>query len=52
MEANGQKLTWLAAQIGISVGHLHSVLKGKGHRKQPLTDENKAKIAQALKIEL
>ena len=29
LENNGQKLNWLASQCGVSVSHLHFVLKGK-----------------------
>jgi lambda repressor-like predicted transcriptional regulator len=45
---NGQKLSWLAEKTGVSVGHLHSVLKGRSGVKRTLTEENKAKINQAL----
>ena len=48
MEDNGQKLKWLADKIEISVGHLHSVLKGKNGVKRNLTDDNRRKINEAL----
>lgn len=41
-------LSWLAGKIDISVGHLHSVLKGEGYTKRELTDENLKKINEAL----
>jgi len=41
-------LIWLANKIGVSVGHLHSVLKGKEGVKRALTDENREKINNAL----
>lgn len=49
LEENGQKLSWLADKIGLTVGHLYSVLKGDEKTKRVLTDENKAKINEALK---
>ena len=45
---NGQKLNWLASQIGVTSGHLHSVLKGEGNVKRELTAENLQKINTAL----
>lgn len=48
LENNGQKLSWLADRIGITPGHLHSVLKGVEFTKRELTEENRQKINQAL----
>ena len=45
---NGQKLSWLAAKIGLTPGHLHSVLKGVDYTKRELTEENRRKINAAL----
>ena len=45
---NGQKLSWLAEKIELSLGHLHSVLKGEGNVKRELTEENLTKINSAL----
>ena len=45
---NGQKLSWLAEKIELSLGHLHSVLKGEGNVKRELTEENLTKINAAL----
>lgn len=45
---NGQKMTWLAGKIGISVGHLHSVLKGEDFTKRLLTEDNRKKINEVL----
>lgn len=48
LKENGQMLKWLATQINVSVGHLHSVLKGKDGIKRSLTDKNREKINKAL----
>ncbi len=48
MEDNGQKMSWLAGKIGLTPGHLHSVLKGEGFTKRELTEENRVKINEAL----
>ncbi len=48
MEDNGQKMSWLASKVGVTPGHLHSVLKGEGFVKRELTDENRNKINEAL----
>lgn len=48
LKDNGQMLTWLADKIGVTGGHLHSVLKGVGKVKRDLTDENLKKINAAL----
>lgn len=48
LENNGQKLIWLAEKINLSVGHLHSVLKGVDARKRDLTEENLTAINAAL----
>lgn len=48
LEENGQMLSWLANKLDISVGHLHSVLKGKDGVKRVLTEENRIKINEAL----
>lgn len=48
MENNGQKLSWLADKIGLTPGHLHSVLKGVEFTKRELTEENRKKINSAL----
>ena len=45
---NGQKLSWLASKIGITTGHLHSVLKGEGSVKRELTTKNRNKINETL----
>lgn len=49
LEKNGQKMSWLAKQIGVSQGHLHSVLKGDMYKKRELTPENREKINTVLK---
>ncbi len=48
LKYNGQKLSWLADKIGLSLGHLHSVLKGEGKVKRELTEDNLQKINAAL----
>lgn len=48
LENNGQKLNWLASQCGVSVSHLHFVLKGKDGVKRDLTDDNLKLINEAL----
>ncbi len=48
LQDNGQMLSWLADKIGMTVGHLHSVLKGKGSVKRTLTEENLQKINKTL----
>ena len=48
LENNGQKMSWLAERIGVTGGHLHSVLKGEGNVKRELTDENLSLINEAL----
>jgi len=48
LENNGQKMNWLADKIGLSAGHLHSVLKGEDNVKRELTEENLKKINEAL----
>lgn len=48
LENNGQKMSWLADKIGVTAGHLHSVLKGEGFSKRELTFENREKINTAL----
>lgn len=48
LKENGQKMNWLADKLGLSAGHLHSVLKGKGKVKRELTEENLAQINEAL----
>lgn len=48
LESNGQKMSWLAEKIGVTAGHLHSVLKGKGFSKRDLTDDNLIAINEAL----
>lgn len=45
---NGQKMSWLAEKIGLTTGHLHSVLKGVGTVKRELTEENRVKINETL----
>ena len=45
---NGQKTTWLAGKIGVTVGHLRCVLKGEGNQKRDLTEENRQKINEVL----
>lgn len=52
MEDNGQKLLWLSNKIGISVGHLHCVLKGSGEIKRDLTKKNLNLINEALRTEI
>ena len=52
MEENGQTIVWLSRKTGLSVGHLHNIIKGKGISKRRLTERNKAKISAALKINL
>lgn len=49
MEDNGQKLIWLSKKVGISLSHLHIVLKGSKTSKRVLTPENLEKINQALR---
>lgn len=49
LEENGQMLSWLAEKVGVTVGHLHSILKGKDGVKRTLTEENLIKINEALK---
>lgn len=49
LEENGQSYTWLANKIGLSVGHLHLVLKGEGENKKILTKKNLDKINEVLK---
>lgn len=44
LENNGIKRKWLAKQIGISLGHLHYILK----EERELTEVNLAKINVAL----
>jgi len=52
LEKNGQKMSWLADKIGLSSGHLHSVLKGKKKKVQRgLTEENLIKINRVLGTE-
>lgn len=48
MDSKGIKFSWLAETIGVSVGHLHNVLKGEGNVKRELTDENLEKVNEAL----
>lgn len=48
LDKNGQKLNWLAEKIGLTTGHLHSVLKGEGSVKRELTEDNRKKINQTL----
>jgi hypothetical protein len=48
LEDNGQKLSWLANKVGVTVGHLHSVLKGVKYTKRELTEANRMKINEAL----
>lgn len=48
LEANGQKMSWLAEKIGVTAGHLHSVLKGEGDAKRDLTEKNRKEINEAL----
>lgn len=48
---NGQKLSWLADKIGVTAGHLHSVLKGVDFTKRELTEDNRRKINEALKTD-
>ncbi len=48
LKENGQMLKWLAEKIGVTSGHLHSVLKGEGEVKRALTENNKKKINEAL----
>lgn len=48
LEKNGQKMSWLADKLGITAGHLHSVLKGEGFKKRELTEDNRRKINEAL----
>lgn len=48
LEDNGQMLSWLANKIGISAGHLHSVLKGEGETKRSLTELSRQKINEVL----
>lgn len=48
LEDNGQKMSWLADKIGVTVGHLHSVLKGKPEVKRSLSDDNRKKINELL----
>jgi len=51
LEENGQMLNWLAGKIGLTVGHLHSVLKGKDGVKRSLTMANLKKINEVLKTD-
>lgn len=48
LKENGQKFSWLAKKLGITSGHLHSVLKGVGVKKRELTEDNLLKINEAL----
>jgi hypothetical protein len=48
LDNNGQKMSWLAEKIGVTGGHLHSVLKGEGNVKRELTEDNLEKINEAL----
>lgn len=48
LSENGQKLSWLAEKVGITTGHLHSVLKGEGTVKRELTEKNRIKINETL----
>lgn len=48
LDDNGQKMNWLAGKLGISPGHLHSVLKGEGNVKRDLTEDNRNKINELL----
>lgn len=48
LNENGQKMNWLAEKIGVTAGHLHSVLKGENNVKRDLTEENRTKINEAL----
>lgn len=48
LSENGQKMNWLADKIGVTAGHLHSVLKGENFSKRELTQENRNKINEAL----
>jgi hypothetical protein len=48
LEDNGQKMSWLADRIEVTVGHLHSVLKGDEKVKRTLTEENRRKINSVL----
>ena len=48
LENNGQKMSWLADKVGVTAGHLHSVLKGIGFSKRELTEENLKSINEAL----
>ena len=48
---NGQKLVWVAKNIGVSPGHLFLVLKGEGERKRDLTKKNLDKINELLKTD-
>ena len=45
---NGQKYTWLASKLGLSLGHLRLILKGEGNQKRELTEENRQKINELL----
>jgi len=49
LKENGQKLKWLSGKIGVTTGHLFSVLKGDEKTKRSLTENNKIKINEALK---
>lgn len=52
LKSNGQKMSWLAEKIGVTAGHLHSVLKGKKKNvKRDLTDENLQQINEVLGTE-
>ena len=51
MDSKGIKFSWLAEKVGISVGHLHHVLKGTDNLKRELTDDNLEKINIALEKE-
>lgn len=48
LNENGQKMNWLADKIGVTAGHLHSVLKGENNVKRDLTEENRNKINEVL----
>lgn len=48
LNENGQKMNWLAEKIGVTAGHLHSVLKGENNVKRDLTEDNRNKINEIL----
>ena len=52
LENNGQKFSWLAEKVGITSGHLHSVLKGVGFSKRELTERRLTKYNFNLAIRL